>query len=73
MITAPQSHVRHHIRHAHDETPHWRSRAVIATILGGFLAVYIAGIFWFGEGLAEDVRAGVREVHAGVLVPDQER
>lgn len=62
---------RHHT-HANDAT-HWRSRAVVATILGGFLAVYIAGIFWFGEGLAEDMRAGVREVHAGVLVPDQER
>ena len=72
MITAPSSQFRHHARNAH-ETPHWRSRAVIATILGGFLAIYIAGIFWFGEGLAEDVRAGVREVHAGVLVPDQER
>jgi hypothetical protein len=58
--------------HAHDHA-HWRSRAVIATILGGFLAVYVAGIFWFGEGLAEDVRAGVREVHAGVLIPDHEQ
>ena len=66
---------RHH-RHEHEhehEGSHWRSRAVIASILCGFLAVYIAGIFWFGEGLAEDVRAGVREVQVGELVPDQER
>lgn len=61
-----------HSRLANDSA-HWRSRAVIATILGGLLAVYIAGIFWFGEGLAEDVRAGVREVQAGVLIPDHER
>lgn len=64
---------RHHRNDLEHAESHWRSRAVIAAILCSFLAVYIAGIFWFGEGLAEDVRAGVREVHAGALIPDQER
>ena len=50
-----------------------RQETLISTIMGGLLAVSIAGIFWFGEGLAEDVRAGVREVQAGVLIPDHER
>jgi hypothetical protein len=65
--------ITHHrqARYANEST-HLRSRAVIATILGTMLAIYVAGIFWFGEGLAEDVRAGVREVQAGALIHDQE-
>lgn len=58
---------------------HWdrpasgNSRWVIIGVLSMAFAVYVGGIFWFGQGLAEDVRAGVREVRSGVVIPDMER
>jgi hypothetical protein len=69
MIT----HRQHHAFARHATTPHWHSRLVIAGLMTLALGIYVAGIFWFGQGLAEDVRAGVREVRAGALIPDMER
>lgn len=54
-------------------TSHWYSRLVVAGVMTTALSVYVGGIFWFGQGLADDVRAGVREVPAGVLIRDLER
>ncbi len=51
----------------------WRSRLVILAVLLTAIGIYAAGLVWFGQGLAEDMRAGVREVQAGVLIPDRER
>lgn len=52
---------------------HWYSRLVVAGVMATALSVYVGGIFWFGQGLADDMRAGVREVPAGVLIRDLER
>lgn len=51
----------------------WRSRMVVLGVLSTAMGIYVGGIFWFGQALAEDMRAGVREVHTGVLIPDNER
>lgn len=51
----------------------WRSRMVVLGVLATAMSVYVGGIFWFGQALAEDMRAGVREVPVGVLIPDRER
>jgi hypothetical protein len=51
----------------------WRSRIVVFAVLTTAISVYLGGIVWFGQGLAEDMRAGVREVRPGVLIVEQER
>jgi hypothetical protein len=37
------------------------------------IVIYVAGIVWFGQGLAEDMRSGLREVRAGSLIGERER
>lgn len=59
--------------HRRSPAPHWRSRLVAIGVIAIVLAMYVAGIFWFGRGLADDVRAGAREVPAGSIVYDRER
>lgn len=54
-------------------TSSWRSRLVVFAVLTTAISVYLGGIVWFGQGLAEDMRAGVREVRPGVLIVEQER
>jgi hypothetical protein len=69
-----QLHKHTYASHGMDSTQmSWRSRLLVAGVMSTALAIYLAGIVWFGQGLAEDVRAGVREVPAGVLIPDLER
>jgi hypothetical protein len=51
----------------------WRSRMIVLGVLTTAMGIYVGGIFWFGQALADDMRAGVRQVPAGVLIPDHER
>ena len=50
----------------------WRSRMVVLGVLSTAMGIYVGGIFWFGQALADDMRAGVRQVPMGVLIPDHE-
>lgn len=52
---------------------YWRSRLIVIAVITTAVSIYLAGIFWFGRELAEDVRAGVREVRPGLLVSETER
>jgi hypothetical protein len=51
----------------------WRSRLVMIGIVLSAIVIYVAGIVWFGQGLAEDMRSGLREVRAGSLIGERER
>jgi hypothetical protein len=66
---------RHRSTSLHPETSQSRrsSRLVVVAVMTTAISVYLAGIFWFGRGLADDMRAGVREVRPGVLIAEYER
>jgi hypothetical protein len=66
-------------RHASLQSQHslqiarWRSRFFVIAFMTIAVSIYLLGIAWFGQGLAEDMRAGVREVRPGALIAEHER
>jgi hypothetical protein len=58
--------------HAH-QLARWRSRFFVIALMTIAVSIYLLGIAWFGQGLAEDMRAGMREVRPGVMIADHER
>lgn len=55
-----------------DSKPVWRLRYIAAAIALFLAVVYFVSLLWFGRGLAEEVRAGVRPIEQGALVMDRE-
>lgn len=52
--------------------PAWRVRLIGLTVALLLVAAYFGTVAWFGQGLAADMRAGVRTVEPGSLVLDTE-
>ena len=50
------------------------TRARLMGLAGGLVMVtlYFGGVVWIGSDLAADMKAGTREVTAGMMVPDLE-
>lgn len=50
------------------------TRGRLFGLAGGLVmtAAYFGTVVWFGSGLAEDVKAGTRQITAGMMVPDSE-
>lgn len=50
----------------------WRLRLIGLTIALLVVGTYFATVAWFGQSLAEDMRAGVRTLEPGSLILDTE-
>lgn len=51
----------------------WRSRMVVLAVMCSALSIYVGGLYWFGQALADDMRAGIRDVKPGVLIVETDR